>query len=58
MSTYNLYAGFIMDEIEILIVISSILGILLTISELLATSNCHSNSIWECMCQSCHGEEL
>lgn len=46
------------DVVTTLIVISTILGILLTVSELLAYSKCNSNSIMQCCCHECHGEEL
>lgn len=37
------------DLLNIFILISTVLGILLTISELLASSSCKSNSIFELM---------
>ena len=47
-----------MDEpLAILIIISTVLGILLTLSELLATSSCTHNSITECLCGMCRKEE-
>lgn len=39
------------DLLNIFILISTVLGILLTVSELLAASSCKSNSIWEVMCR-------
>lgn len=39
------------ELLNIFILISTILGIMLTISELLAASTCKSNSIWECLFQ-------
>lgn len=41
------------DIVTTLIVISTVLGILLSISELLAWSSCDSNSIWQCCCGQC-----
>jgi|LakMenEpi03Aug12_release.lakeMendotaPanAssembly.Ray.scaffolds.fasta_scaffold5198470_1 hypothetical protein len=45
------------DPLTILIIISTILGILLTVSELLAASDCAHNSITQWVCGSCKKEE-